>query len=121
MLASHVLEKIRALLKDPSMSQRKIALSVGVSRGTVWAIATGRRAPRRPAAPLDDALPILPTRRCPGCGSLVRYYPCLICRAQYYRREWLLVRKPVRRIQRRGRVRSTTTQRCEHQFRGSPN
>ena len=43
MIASGVVGEIRCLLDRGEMSQRKIAVQVGVSRGTVSSIARGKR------------------------------------------------------------------------------
>ena len=81
MIATGVVEEIRALLAEGELSQRKIAQRVGVSRGTVNAIARGKRrdqAIRRRGCGTDFAVPSGPLRRCPGCGGKV-YMPCLLC------------------------------------------
>jgi hypothetical protein len=84
MLAPHVVDEIRGLLREGHLSQRKIARKTGVSRGTVAAIASGRRpdygdrVPRRS----DEAVEWLgPLERCPGCGGMVSM-PCRLCRAR---------------------------------------
>ena len=81
MIAAEVVHEVRNLLTAGTLSQRMIAQRLGVSRGTVNAIARGRRPDRvsRPKNPADDFIPpaCLP-RRCPGCGGLVRM-PCLAC------------------------------------------
>jgi DNA-binding XRE family transcriptional regulator len=82
MLTPELVERIRRLLADGRMTQRGIARELRVSRGTVDAIAHGRRS--------NDAVqgrgwtPSLetsagPIERCPGCGVRVRM-PCLACR-----------------------------------------
>jgi len=81
MIAAAVEREIRELLAEGTVSQRKIAQRLGVSRGTVNAIACGRRpdyAARRREPPSGWIPPSgLPTR-CPGCGGLVQM-PCLAC------------------------------------------
>jgi hypothetical protein len=88
MIADNVVQQIRQLLAQGELSQRKIARVVGVSRGTVSAIALGRRpdypsggAPyRRDPAQAETLLwGPGPMQRCPGCGGMV-YMPCLACR-----------------------------------------
>ncbi len=81
MLAEAVVEKIRDLLADGALSQRKIAWRLGVSRGTVNAISQGRRPDHSPTGaaeaetfPFPQGVP----RRCPGCGGMVQM-PCLLC------------------------------------------
>jgi len=58
---------------------------VGVSRGTVSAIATGRRGEEVRRQSNDDyaalGQPTGPVERCPGCGGMVEM-PCRLCRAQ---------------------------------------
>ena len=84
MIAEKVVAEIRRLLRSGSVSQRAIARRVGVSRGTVGAIALGRRGDRETFSREDDDspadyAPAGPPRRCPGCGGLV-FMPCLLCR-----------------------------------------
>ena len=69
------------MLRKERLSQRKIAAALGVSRGTVNAIALGRRIDRRAGTSHDDSGFTPPTgrhKRCPGCGGLVQM-PCLLC------------------------------------------
>ena len=81
MIAPKIVAEIRRLLDLKTHSQRRIAALLGVSRGTVAAIASGRRATtcRRTQCDDDPAEPSGPPARCPGCGGLV-YMPCLLCR-----------------------------------------
>ena len=84
MIAPAVVEEIKRLLDDGSLSQRKIARRLGVSRGTVNAIALGKRRvrPARSGNGRDDFVPPSgPLVRCPICGGLVRS-PCLACRVR---------------------------------------
>ena len=81
MIATTVVEEIRRMLTERRLSQRKIAAVVGVSRGTVNAIARGRRLscpPRRGPAAEGFQPPSGPHLRCPGCGGKVQM-PCLAC------------------------------------------
>jgi predicted XRE-type DNA-binding protein len=89
MLSAALVEEIDRLLHEGELSQRKIARCLGVSRGTVSAIASGRRGlfGREPAD--DDSadrrgcsIPV----RCPRCGYRI-YLPCLICRTRDHRRQ----------------------------------
>ncbi len=88
MLAPEKVEQIRRLLAEGNHSQRRIARMLGVSRGTVLAIANNRRpdyeALRR-ARQEEEELALMqfsgPPRRCPECGGKV-YMPCLACRAR---------------------------------------
>lgn len=73
---------IERLLVDPTLSQRKIAKMVGVSRATVAGIANGTRpdyASRTARGYLHE--PTGPVVRCPGCGGRV-YSPCHLCRVR---------------------------------------
>jgi DNA-binding XRE family transcriptional regulator len=87
MLALAVEEEIKQLLREATLSQRAIALKVGVSRGTVNAIACGRRPDydekHRLRAGNLISTKSLP-RRCPMCGALV-YMPCLACRVRAWK------------------------------------
>ena len=84
MIAVEVVDEIRSLLTAGRFSQRKIAERLGVSRGTVNAIARGRR-PDRAARPQDPAHDFIPPAgrpgRCPGCGGMVQM-PCLACQVR---------------------------------------
>ncbi len=80
MLAKEKVEETRRLLSETSLSHRKIAKRLGVSRATVGAIASGKRpdyeARRRAQAMVDE--PLGPIVRCPDCGGKV-YAPCRLC------------------------------------------
>ena len=80
MLAAKTVIEIQRLLDAKTHSQRRIAVLLGVSRGSVAAIASGKRraelADECDDAPAEHAGP---PARCPGCGGLV-YMPCLLCR-----------------------------------------
>lgn len=82
MIAITVVHKIRLLLGEGTLSQRKIASRLGISRGTVNSIALGKRPDRIPDHEDDDFVPPsgLP-QRCPTCGALVQM-PCLACRVR---------------------------------------
>lgn len=96
MLASAVIEEIHRMLREGRLSQRGIAQQIGVSRGTVNAIAQGKRrdGPRKHPACEKDFMPPsgLPVR-CPGCGAKVQM-PCLLC----YIRSQAKRRRPAERI-----------------------
>ncbi len=67
--------------RKAGFSQRQIALRIGVSRGTVNAIALGRRRDYSAHDRQRDDGFIPPTgkpMRCPGCGGLAQM-PCLLC------------------------------------------
>ena len=81
MIARAIVEQIRQLLGEQGLSQRQIARHLGVSRGTVLAIAQGRR-PNYAADNEGDKVfsPSMgPPRRCPGCGGMVTMQ-CLLCK-----------------------------------------
>ena len=86
MIDHTVIEEIRRLLRGKQYSQRTIALRLGVSRGTVNSIATGRRpdyaqwqkAGENDVDEIDFILPTGLPRRCPQCGARVMM-PCLAC------------------------------------------
>ncbi len=84
MLPLDKIKEVRRLLDDGGHSHRAIARRVGVSRGTVAAVASGARGMygREPGQQHvgADGLSYLP-ERCAGCGGLVRK-PCLLCRAR---------------------------------------
>jgi hypothetical protein len=87
MLAQNVVAEIQRLLDLKTHSQRKIAILLGVSRGTVGSIASGRHRNSDASPGLHDNEPEEPTgppARCPGCGGLV-YMPCLLCRLRKQR------------------------------------
>ncbi len=83
MLDPGFVEEIRRLLAAGRWSMRRIARELRVSRGTVHAIAHGRRRERRPPPTEDDPAvePSGPLVRCPGCGGLV-VAPCRLCRVR---------------------------------------
>ena len=87
MLPTALIHEIDRLLKQGELSHRKIAARLGVSRGTVSAIAAGRRglygkdSPDENSRSLSSASP--PTR-CPRCGYRV-FPPCLICEARQHK------------------------------------
>ncbi len=101
MIATTVVEEVRRMLREGRFSQRTIAKRIGVSRGTVNAIAQGRHTarPQRHRNTVDGFIP--PSGRpvrCPECGGLAQM-PCLLCyiRSQGKRRrptEHRLARQP---------------------------
>ena len=89
MLDPDVVDQIKRLLGEGNLSQRSIARQIGVSRGTVHAIARGKRndSPPRKREPDDDfMLPRGPWHRCPTCGGMVQM-PCLACRLRAMRED----------------------------------
>lgn len=77
--------EVKRLLDEGHLSRRAIAEEVGISRGSVNAIANGERGLH--GATADDCVEI-PFRstvatRCHGCGGLV-YMPCVLCEARHF-------------------------------------
>jgi transcriptional regulator with XRE-family HTH domain len=80
MIALETIAEIRRLLAERKCSQREIARRLGVSRGSVVAIALGRRHCGDVSASRVEMVeePCGPPVRCPGCGAMV-YLPCVLC------------------------------------------
>jgi hypothetical protein len=81
MIATPVIDEIRRMLGQRRFSQRKIARQLGVSRGTVHAVARGKRPDLTPWRGSGDEGFQPPSGlfvRCPGCGGRVQM-PCLLC------------------------------------------
>lgn len=98
MIAPSVVREIRGLLADGAYSQRKIARITGVSRGTVGAIARGKRRDYEAVESDQDvepAGPVGPPERCPGCGGFVTM-PCRLCRTRRLVAESRVARPPAR-------------------------
>lgn len=86
MLALSMVMEIDRLLQDGKLSQRQIAARLGVSRGSVAAIANGRRGLHGTEPPLDGiaaANSRARPERCPHCGYRVQL-PCQICLTRIY-------------------------------------
>jgi DNA-binding XRE family transcriptional regulator len=73
-----IVERIKRLLKEKKLSQRRIALEVGVSRCTVNAIAVGKRPDYESLRGSRVPIPGGPYVRCPSCGGKVQM-PCVLC------------------------------------------
>ena len=98
MITEERIGKIQCLLAEGKLSQRKIAKLTGVSRGTVHAVANGKRNvhPREPdewEAGLEP--PSGPPQRCPVCGGLV-FLPCRLCRTREFLATHSVARPPSR-------------------------
>ena len=80
MLAPSMVKEICRLLAEGNFSQRQIARLTGVSRGTIGAIASGKRPDYELRSRTEDEFERLagPPRRCPTCGGMV-YMPCRLC------------------------------------------
>jgi len=79
MIGPAAIEEIQRLLAEGDLSQRKIAKVMKVSRGTVAAVASGKRRPYYPRPEDSDEQFMGPVRRCPGCGGMATM-PCRACR-----------------------------------------
>ena len=79
MLKDSVIKQIQMLVQQGHLSQRKIAKLLGVSRGTVQAVANGKRTEHddKPSSKFWT-IPTGQPQRCPLCGGRVRM-PCLAC------------------------------------------
>ena len=81
MIANATVQKVIALLEEGRWSQRQIAKMTGVSRGSVGAIAQGKRTSLGSES-YEEEVSIIPPSgaptRCPCCGRLVQK-PCLAC------------------------------------------
>ncbi|HEX4000037.1 MAG TPA: hypothetical protein VHX65_15905 [Pirellulales bacterium] len=86
MISQGIVDEIVRLLAEGRLSQRTISRAVGVSRGTIGAIAKGHRPRIRRTEDRwgDPHRPLGPPRRCAGCGGLV-FMPCLLCRVRTIR------------------------------------
>ncbi|MFO0900092.1 MAG: hypothetical protein U0836_21880 [Pirellulales bacterium] len=84
MISAAVVTEVKRLLSEGALSYRKISEVLGVSRGVVQAIASGRRPDydelrrQRFGERLDSSGP---PARCPSCGHRV-FMPCRSCRLQ---------------------------------------
>ncbi|TWT86265.1 hypothetical protein Mal64_38050 [Pseudobythopirellula maris] len=86
MLSLALIEEVKRLLDEGRLSQRAIAEKLAVSRGTVSALATGKRhvfGREQQAGEDPSTLPLAPPERCPGCGGMV-HMPCVLCEALAY-------------------------------------
>jgi transcriptional regulator with XRE-family HTH domain len=81
MITEKVVQEVRRLLAEGTLSQRKIAQRTGICRGTVGAIASGKRPDYEMSEPVEEEEIVGPPMRCGGCGGLV-YLPCRRCRLQ---------------------------------------
>ena len=88
MLPTATIQEIDRLLKEGALSRRKIATRLGVSRGTISAIANGRRGlyGKEPLAIQSPLVPSSPPARCPRCGYRV-YLPCQICSVREHKQQ----------------------------------
>ena len=97
MIPPSVVAQVKRLLAQGRWSGRKIARMTGVSRGTVAAIAQGKR-PDYDTSPGDGEPleePLGPLGRCPGCGGMA-HAPCRLCRTRKLMAQSKLLPLPVR-------------------------
>lgn len=78
MISEALVEKARQRL-DAGESQRAVAQSLHLSRGTVWNIARGQWRPKRSPSGAGDLANPPPYEKCPDCHCLVTL-PCVRCR-----------------------------------------
>jgi hypothetical protein len=79
MLSPAKVSEIRRLLARGNISQRQVARELGISRGTVDAVASGKRPDYPVRIVEEDYECLLPPVRCRGCGGMV-HGPCRLCR-----------------------------------------
>ena len=85
MIAQAIADEVERLLAEGRLSHREIARATGISRGTVGAIALGKRKQRQTVRLfLDPTRPLGPPERCRECGGLV-YAPCILCRVRAWK------------------------------------
>ena len=85
-----LVREIHRLLQEGNLSQRKMSQQLRVSRGTISAIARGRRGLHGRES--DNAATLAsPPARCPDCGYRV-YLPCVICRIRQHEDRQRLLR-----------------------------
>ena len=86
MISDAVHDRVLELWATTDLSIRKIAKKVGISRGSVAAICTGRRVKmgdrNRNRNRRDDGLAVVGWHRCPRCGGLINTRACVACRAE---------------------------------------
>ncbi len=84
MITNDVISAVQELLKS-GLSGRKIAKQVGIGRGTVNNIACGKCRVKQASentsgSESESAFAfIYPPKRCPGCGALLKVWPCIAC------------------------------------------
>ena len=81
MIAEKIVADVRRLLDEGTHSQRKIAQLAGISRGSVGAIASGKRPDYETPPEEDDEESTGPPERCQNCGGMA-YMPCRLCRTR---------------------------------------
>ncbi len=108
MIAIAKYSEAHRLLAEGTLSRRKIAALVGISRSTVSAIASGSYAERiaRKQAPIDRSIvPRGPLARCRQCGGMV-YMPCWACHVRELKEKEQEMQRAARRRARKERQQS---------------
>lgn len=89
MIEDCVIERIQKLLDEGCMTHRKIAETVGVSRGLVSQVARGER---RSVGVRENGLggasagvTKTPSYKCSGCNRNVTTIPCIACQAESFK------------------------------------
>jgi hypothetical protein len=75
-LPTEVVEQCRRLLAE-GFTERKIAILLRISKGTIYAVRTGKYGNLPPAYRRRRHLP--KPVRCGGCGGMIEDTPCLLC------------------------------------------
>lgn len=85
MLPQAIIDEAMRLIAT-GLSQRKVASQLGISRGVVGDLASGKRQPHGRDDSPSKLQPrvVQPLRRCKKCGMTVSF-PCVACRAKLYR------------------------------------
>jgi transcriptional regulator with XRE-family HTH domain len=127
MIDSEKVAEIKRLLAEGRLSQRKIAARARVSRGTVGAIAAGRRPDYeelRKRRAEEEVISAGPVERCPSCGGTV-HLPCRLCHVRSLLARSKLSPQPRRpeeipRVELAGEYRRRYEQLRARRFRGEP-
>jgi hypothetical protein len=101
MLPLELISNVDALIREGDLSHREIARQLGVSRGTVSAIANRRRGiyGKDEKDKYTPLAPSLPAVRCRECGNRV-HPPCLICQVRGKRQRQIAAQLLARNLQR---------------------
>jgi hypothetical protein len=106
------IDEVKRLLARGKLSQRKIAKAVGISRGTVYYVATGRRRDhfdRILEEPIENSGP---KTHCGGCGGMVSM-PCRLCKG----RALAILKKAIKKPQNQPDLKLSLELKPDHQER----
>ena len=92
MLTLKTIIEIQGLLEEGELSRRAIAARLGVSRGTVNAVANGQRGIWGKIPEDEKAGRTAQAERCHECGYSV-YKPCIICEARRFQDKQAILRR----------------------------